>query len=256
MRYYGAEDIITLPTLGAAGAVALGQSLITAAKAESSLPALIASRLSALELAHTTLHRALTEQQQFVANPKRARQADLAEDQAWAAMHNWLLGWTKMPAAAADPARRMYAVLFPSRLQFTQLPYKLEWAEADARLARVSSEGFDSAIEQLGGSLILAQLRETHRAYGEALAITAESPAVATVGLREPLATFVAALRAYVLAVAAHADPAVHESLALTNSLLSPLLEWQSPRKESNAAPQQSVNDPPVLTTQAVTASK
>src|SRR5512145_2409519 len=131
MRSYGADDLVALPRLGTAGAVALGQQLLTAAKARPTLPSLIASRLAALEAAQIGLHQALSEQQPIAPDPQRAKHADLAEDQAWSALHDWLVGWTKLRSTEADQARTIYAVLFPSRLKFTQLPYKHEWAEAD-----------------------------------------------------------------------------------------------------------------------------
>jgi len=49
MRSYSAQDIITLPTLNTASAIALGQELLTAAKTQTTLPQLISARASALE---------------------------------------------------------------------------------------------------------------------------------------------------------------------------------------------------------------
>lgn len=228
MRSYAAEDIIALPNLSTAAAVALGQGLITAAKAQTALPALIATRLGALTTAQEQLHQALSQKPQTPADPQRSREADLAEDQAWRAFHDWLAGWCKLSSPDADQARTMYAVLFPTRLKFTRLPYQLEWAEADTRLTRIAKQGLDAEIEQLGGGRILAQLRATHQAYGDALGITAEGHDVSTTNLREPLNAFTKSLRAYVLAVAAHADPDDAASIALTDALLAPLQAWQS----------------------------
>ena len=157
MRSYAAQDVISLPTLGATGAVALGQGLLTAAKAQTTLPKLIATRLSALASAHKALHQALAHKPQAAADPQRARAADLAEDQAWGAFHDWLFGWTRVKHADADQARAMYAVLFPTRLKFTKLSYQLEWAEADTRLSRITNDNLESDIERLGGKLILQQ---------------------------------------------------------------------------------------------------
>jgi hypothetical protein len=128
-------------------------------------------------------------------HPQRARSADQAEDQAWSALHDWLVGWSKVPNATANQARAIHDTLFPAGLKFTRLPYKLEWAEADARLSRITTDKLDTQIEQLGGKPILDQLRAAHQAYGEALGITAETQDN-TVGLREPLKQFTAALRA------------------------------------------------------------
>ena len=228
MRSYSAQDIIALPTLNTAAAVALGQGLLTVAKAQTSLPALIATRLTALETTHRALHQALSRRPQTAADPQRTRNADLAEDQAWSALHDWLVGWTKLRVPFADQARTIYAVIFPSRLKFTHLPYKSDWAEADAKLSRITRDAFDTEIEKLGGKPILQQLRAAHQAYGQALGIIVEGQDPSTVGLRGPLQAFTQALRGYVLAVAAHADPADAASIALTDALLSPLQRWQS----------------------------
>ncbi len=138
----------------------------------------------------------------------------------------------------------MYAILFPTRLKFTRLPYKLEWAEADARLTRITKDAFDTEIEKLGGKPILDQLRAAHLTYGETLGITAEGQDPNTTGLREPLQAFTKALRAYVLAVAAHADPDDTASIELTDTLLAPLQTWQSHIAEP-AAPTPPVPTPP-----------
>jgi hypothetical protein len=232
MRSYNAHDIITLPTLNSAAAVALGQGLLTAAKNQAELPPLIAARLAKFETAHGVLHGALSKRPPAALDPQRARNADLAEDQAWSALHDWLIGWSKIASPVGERARAMHTTLFPTGLKFTRLAYKLEWAEADARLARVASDGLTAEIEALGGAPILEQLRVTHQAYGEALGITAETQDT-TVGLREPLQQFTNSLRAYVLAVAAHADEDDPASITQIDALLAPLNNWRSYISES-----------------------
>lgn len=243
MRTYEPIDIVALPRLSAPAAVALGQQLLTAARAKAGFPAPIASKLTAFQGAHAALHQALSQQKQVAADPKRARIADLAEDQAWSAFHDWLFGWTKLSRADADPIRTMYAVLFPTRLQFTKLAYKLEWAEADARLTRIAQDGFDALIDQFGGKRMLDHLIATHREYGEALGITLPGQDPALPGLREPLNAFLAKLRAYVLVVAAHVDDADPGSFALAEALLAPLRQWPS-RASGSATPEVTSTSP------------
>jgi hypothetical protein len=103
-----------------------------------------------------------------------------------------------------------------------------KWAEADTRLTRITTAAFEPTIEKLGGKIILQQLRDAHKEYGEALGITAEGQDIATANIKEPLKDFTDALRAYVLAVAAHADPKDEASGELTDALLAPLYRWQS----------------------------
>jgi len=137
----------------------------------------------------------------------------------------------------------MYQVLFPTRLKFTQLAYKLEWAEADTRLARIDKADFAAQIAELGGALILEHLRDTHRAYGDALGITVSGQDSTPSGLREPLNQFLKCLRSYILVVAAHADEANPDSVLLTDSLLAPLQRWQS-RAPAVATPVETPSPP------------
>jgi len=227
MRSYAAQDIIVLPTLNTASAIALGQQLLTAIKAHTALPELIAARATSFEKAHSALSLALSKRPQAESDPKRPRSADHAEDHAFSALHDWLYAWCKLSSPEADQARTMFAVLFPDGLKFTHLPYKQEWAECEAKLARIASEGYDAEIVRLGGKPILDQLLAAHKAYGESLGITIDGQDP-NVGLREPLLAFYRYLRAYVVAVTAHTDPDDPMSGALADTLLAPLHRWQT----------------------------
>ena len=253
MRSYTAQNIIALPRLNTAAAVALGQGLITAAHAQPTLPALVSTRLGALAATHAALHQALSNRPQTDTDPQRIRAADRAEDVAWIALHDWLLGWSRLTTPEASQANTMHAVLFSTGLKFIRLPYRLEWAEADAKLARIAKDGYDIEIQKLGGQVILDQLKAAHQAYGEALGITAEGQD-STINLREPLVAFNKTLRAYVLAVAAHEDPEDSASTDLTEALLAPIQKWEgyisaSPAQEPPAPVPPAVTTPPVVTT-------
>jgi hypothetical protein len=226
----------------------LGQGLITAAHAQPTLPALISTRLGALAATHAALHQALSDRPQTDTDPQRIRAADRAEDVAWTALHDWLLGWSRLTTPEATQANTMHAVLFPTGLKFIRLTYRLEWAEADAKLARIAKDGYDIEIQKLGGQVILDQLKAAHQTYGEALGITAEGQD-STVNLREPLEAFNKTLRAYVLAVAAHEDPADSASTELTDALLAPIQKWEGYISASPAQPEPPAPVPPVVTT-------
>lgn len=227
MRSYAAQDIIVLPTLNTASAIALGQQLLTTIKAQTALPELIAARATALEKSHAALSQALSKKPQAESDPQRTRNTDHAEDHAFSALHDWLYAWCKLSSPDADQVRTLFAVLFPDGLKFTRLPYKQEWAEGEAKLARIASEGYDTEIARLGGKPILDQLLSAHKAYGESLGITVEGQDP-NIGLREPLMAFIRYLRAYVVAVTAHTDPDSPTSGALADSLLAPLHKWQT----------------------------
>ena len=109
----------------------------------------------------------------------------------------------------------------------TSVGRRQEWAEAQAKLARITADGYDTEITKLGGKAILDQLVAAHQAYGEALGITVEGQDP-NIKLREPLLAFNKYLRAYVVAVTAHTDPDDPASGALADALLAPLHKWQT----------------------------
>lgn len=144
-------------------------------------------------------------------------------------MFDWLYGWSKLPnEPQAKVARSLLAELFPKGLKFTQLPYKLEWSQVEARIVRIDARGLDTKIRQLGGAPFLTQLRKAHKEYGEALGITGvlavEEPAA---GVRDAYDNFLIALRNYVLKVAAHVEPDEPETGELAAILLAPLHAWR-----------------------------
>jgi hypothetical protein len=159
-------------------------------------------------------------------------------------MHDWLGGWGRLTTPEADSANTIHGILFPTGLKFIRLPYRLEWAEADAKLTRITNEGYDIEIQKLGGQVILDQLKTVHKSYGEALGITAEGQDT-KLGFREPLTAFTKSLRAYVLAVAAHADPEDQPSIDLTDALLAPLQNWQSYNTATAPQPEPPAPVPP-----------
>ena len=156
---------------------------------------------------------------------------DRRSDGAWGALFSWLGGWSKLPDSVPQSAkaRTITGELFPEGLKFLTLPYKEQWAEADTRLLRLTSQKHDVEIESLGGKVFLDELRAAHAEYGEALGITKppEKPAAET-NLRDALAAFRNALRAYVVRVSAQVDEDDAESSALASALLEPLVNWQS----------------------------
>ncbi|MDB4927830.1 MAG: hypothetical protein JWM10_314 [Myxococcaceae bacterium] len=123
------------------------------------------------------------------------------------------------------------APLFPTGLGFIQLPYKEEWAESATRLKRLDEGGHEQAVGELGGREFLKQVKAAHKAYGEALDITASTDAApdTTGGTRRPqIDAFANALRGYVLKVASHADEDDTASGELVANLLKPLTEFRA----------------------------
>lgn len=248
-RTFEAADLVQLPLLDTQSATALGRELLTLAAQERKLPAAIEKAHKRLEQSHRLLQAAA---QARLGEPAggdpRPRTADVEADAAFSMLNDWLAGLARLPDKFPEgqEARRLQAVLFADGLRFTQLPYKKQWAEADARVQRLKQDGLDKVIEQLGGRALLQNLREAHAAYGEALGITrplaAPSP---TTELREPLQGLRDALRGYVLQLMSHADAEPETGEPLAERLLRPLREHTTARPAAPAPTPEPAPTPP-----------
>ena len=234
------QDIITLPRLDASSADALVTELVTRARGRS-LGASIASARKSLEDRQKELKDALTSRLtvERASDNGRTRAADQALDAAFSATYDWLTGFSRLPETyeATKTAGRLLGTLFPEGLKFTQLPFKLQWAEADARLSLIAKDSsFEAAFTALGGGAFLENLKKAHKEYGDALGITTTRAADPSVpNLQEPLLAVRNAIRTYALRVLAHADEHDPE---LAEALLAPLATWESrtATRSANAA--------------------
>jgi hypothetical protein len=232
-RAFDPNDLVAIPRLDANGALELGASLIATARAEAHVPAYVLHALEELVGEHRNLEHILEER---LGPPPpdgyRARRADVLEDSHWAAFHDWLLAWTRLPLSYPESfaARRIFEAIFPEGLAFTQLPYKLEWQEAEDRLKRIERDGFDREVDKLGGGTFLKALRSAHEAYSEALGLGQFQPAPPRYEIpkRKSMEATVASLRRYVLAVLGHVDQTEPETAELAGRLLKPLHEWNA----------------------------
>jgi len=233
-RSYDAVDIVQLPKLTASGAVALGREMITAASAAGTLPAGVDKAFGVLKKKHATLRKAVQERlPAFDEESPDVREADRVVDAAWSATYDWASGWSKLPGKANATkvaiGQLLLKALFADGLKFTQLKYKLEWAESQARLDAIADKQLDTKMEELGGGDFLKTIKAAHKKYGDMLGMTkAKAKDAEIVQLREPLGEFEAALRKYVLRVTANVDDDDAESAALAETLLAPLAAWES----------------------------
>ena len=233
-RSFDASDIVQLPKIGVAGAIALGTELATQAHAAGMLPAPISRAALALDASHLVLREAAKDRLPDASRLTSAsvREADRTLDAAWSSAFDWSLGWSKLPlatnAAQVAIARTLLVALFSSGLKFTQAPFKLEWAESQTRLDLIEDDKLDASFAALGGEAFLTTIKVAHQAYGEALGLTKVKTEVTQPSLREPLDAFLSALRTYVVRVSAHADPEEPGSAELAKKLLGPVTRWQS----------------------------
>ncbi len=228
MASLASSDLIQLPRLTAAEAAGLLGELLHAAANVGPLPAGIERSRQRVATAYAALERAITGIAVGAADADRQREADRAIDNAWEAAFLWLSGFCKLPEAAnshVTAAHALFAQIFPDGITFTRLPYKVQFAESQARLDSIANEGHEETFAVLGGSSFLAELYRTHKAYEEALKPLLEIDDDPR-NRNEELAAALPALRQYVSRVVSYSDPGLAGSEALANALLAPLARW------------------------------
>ncbi len=234
LRSFRAQDFIQLPPLGEAGTLTLVDELEAIARATPKVPSPVLGVLAHLleSCAELQKHIAVRERAGSAADP-RARAADRALDDAWGAFQSWLLGWSRLPDRThplVTDARALYAALFPKGLQFLTLDFKDEWNESQQRLDHVTETQLDDVISKLGGRPFLVNVARCHRAYGEALHITApregDGDSAASdpdAAVRRSLDATHLAVREYVAHVAAMVRRSDSDTVAMAAILLEPL---------------------------------
>jgi hypothetical protein len=223
-RKFEPDNLVQLPHLDALAAQTLGSAVLAAA-AGKTLPGPVAEAVAEVKAAVDVLQTVAVERLPS-ADPV-ARAADINVDAAWGALSGLLGALTRLPDHPhAEMAATLRGQLFPDGLRFTRLPFRLEWAESANRLQMIDERGFAAQIEQLGGAVALAQVRQAHAHYGEVLAITAES-ADPSIGVREAWTAVMKALRLFVVRVTASVRPQDPQSAALASDLLAPIETWE-----------------------------
>ncbi|MEZ4301835.1 MAG: hypothetical protein R3B70_43270 [Polyangiaceae bacterium] len=228
MTSLASSDLIQLPRLTTAEAAGLLGDMLHAASIVGPLPAGIDRSRQRLAGAYAALESAITGIPVGAEDAERQREADRAIDNAWEATFLWLSAFCRLPDAASahiPAARTLFAQIFPDGTAFTRLPYKVQFAESQARLDAIANEGHEETFAVLGGSAFLAELYRTHKAYEAALKPLLELDDDPR-NRHEELAAAMSALRQYVSRVVSFSDPDLAGSEALSNALLAPLSRW------------------------------
>jgi hypothetical protein len=222
---FQAVDLIRLPKLSVAEALALSAALVARADASAPLSAAIGKALARMRVALGKLRVHANDSAEPPADSSSAaRDADRDLDAAWAAAFAWCSGWTKLPYPSSSVTRAdgLYRTLFAEGLKFTQYRYKVQWIESQARLEIIDAQGLDQHFAALGGIEILEALRRAHARYGQVLGITSADPRnVGAAG--ERLAALGGEMSRYVLQVLASVDPDDPASQDMADRLLEPL---------------------------------
>ena len=243
--------VIQLPVLSAPQLVTLVAAMLTVAAAQAAtfkkgeLPGNLEPARQRLQDSLDDLQSALT--LTAATDTQSQKQADNVIDNAWAAFHDWLGAWARIPGDHAADADSLSQLLFPTGLAFLRLAYKLEYVESENRLNAITPD-HESFLNDLGGAPMLAHLRDAHAAYGAALGITEVKEAPATPDIGSKRQACLQALRVYVTRVMAYPDPDIDGSQELADNLNEPLTEFKPTKRKPK-----SVNPPAPAPTPAPT---
>lgn len=248
-RDFSSSSLIQLPRLNAISTARLLTELINAANAEKKLPAAIAPERDELVVAHTGVEAELTKRLlgEGQETPK-VRAADSVEDNAFGALFDWLASFARLPDArhpAAAKARAILQAVFPNGLAFLAIAPRDEWQEAELRLGVIAKNGSTKTIHELGGKPFLDELEVAHKAYGEALGITAEKTVTDAPQLRVARDEALDVIREYVLRVMSHVRKKDPQTRALADRLLAPLIHWSDRPTREGAQDEAPAAEPP-----------
>lgn len=234
-RWKTDNEMVQLPIMSAADAVALGTALETRARdAPGPLPPGIGSALNDLGDSRRALARATQlRMQEDSADSGRRSAADRVLDGVWAGTESWCLGFLRLPLTPRsepfiDSAQTLMDKLFADGLKFIQLRFRVQWFESQNRIDIIDELGLERHFELLGGRIYLDTLREAQQEYGDALGITDRNEPVDLPSVRDALEVFRSALRRYVVRVFAHVEPRQPATQKLADELLAPLKQWRS----------------------------
>jgi hypothetical protein len=156
--------------------------------------------------------------------------ADRAEENAFAALSEWLHAFSRLPwdrHPEALDANRAFAEAFPTGPVFVTLRPADSWFEAEQRL-RLIEGNHAATIEKLGGTAFLQEIRAAHKAHGAVLQMHLEAEAIEPPRLHEAREAALDAIRAYVLRVSATVRKIDAESTNVARRLLSPIASFRA----------------------------
>lgn len=214
-----------IPRVNLVGAIALGRALLAAADL---VPRLSEPVLRNRRLLETRLDNlmALTwgHDMHPWANRSPLAMAGRNLDAAWMALHEWLEALGALPAhcEAARTAMELFVGIFPDGVPLVRPPPLLEWAESEARLARIEAGGFEATLRSLGGAPFVATIQQAHTTYVQALGNT-EGGAWSSRAVKRCLDGAVLAIHAYVTCTIAELYDGDPESTSHVSALLAPL---------------------------------
>jgi hypothetical protein len=213
-----------VPRVDVAGAIALGRALVGATELVPRLsePILRAKRLLAKRLNNLTT-AAQEQLRHHVDKRSPIAVAGRNLDAAWMALHEWLEAIAALPGHCSEGRSAVEALvsIFPEGFDLVRPPPLLEWADSEARLARIQQEGLQATLNALGGGPFVETLKGMHAAYARALGDTVGG-ALSSRAVKRSLDASVLAIHAYVTCVVAELYDGGPEATTQAFALLAP----------------------------------
>lgn len=192
--------------------------------------------------------------------PKGMRPVLAAFDTAWSVLNTRLGSLGRLPPEAGDMparARRLTAALLPDGLSSLQADAESKYVESERMLGVVEEQHLEGELESVAGPGILAEVRRSHAALGEALGLGAAPVPFRPTELSEVLAELLAAISYYALQVTAETDPQSATSVERMHTALAPIerarSDHGSPRSDDTEDVDDTTTTPVALPTPAPT---
>lgn len=231
-------DYARSPRTNAIQAVALALSLLR--RAPRSAPAAVRKAAKRLRDAVTELQSRRRARRNAPAKKADPRVINTALDTAWGALRDALAAVARLPRErypASAEAQRLIDLLFPEALAFLKLEYNAVWVESDETLRAMRQDDTAAALAPLVHADLVAEVARAHKAFGDAVGMTAEvEPAAPAVDVAEALTRVQAAITSYAVQVVAAAEEADEETVTQYRHALAPIIEQRAKARKGAKA--------------------
>jgi len=242
-----AAPYVTAPQMNVASGIALAIALLNSTPEGLGQPVQIATR----QLRGATEHIQTLWAKQVPRSTNDARPFDNGSDVSWGALIDRIAAQAALPHERhprAPVAAELLTTLELHDRLWLNLQYNEQWAQAQRRLQRIDTMDLRATIQEIAGEGFLTEVEFAHKAYGDALGITAQHPQVEdNVALVEPLRALAAAVAGYGLQLAAQYHNADAETRQAIVRALRPIDEHRARYARGGSSP--AVPTPPAAPT-------
>jgi hypothetical protein len=228
-RSFEPSDLIALPVLDANEACVLARSLEGATNDDQGnpreLPDMVKDALEDVKEARAALWEALG----GTAAGLDLGEIDRKVDNTAKALRYICLGWSflKGQMEQGDVGAELTERLFIDGLAWLNIKPRSQWGVVETKLQTIDREKLEPKLDKLGAGPALAHLRALQGPYGKASGATEPLPAE-TAPIQEKRLALLDAMRHFVAAVVGIVSRKRPETKALADTLLKPLVEWET----------------------------